>query len=89
MEERWNNIPCGYISITTQGLIVDVNQTFLDMGNYTRSNLVSNHIESIMSIANKLIFHTYFYPFIQLNGHVDEMYISIKGSNGKDIRCIT
>ena len=85
MEERWNNIPCGYVSITTQGLIVDVNQTFLDMGNYTRSNLVSNHIETIMSIANKLIFHTYFYPFIQLNGHVDEMYISIKGSNGKDI----
>ena len=85
MEKRWNSLPCGYISMTPQGVILDVNEKFLEMGNYTRENLVSNHIESIMSVANKLLFHSYFYPFIQLNGYVDEIYLNLKGSTGKDI----
>lgn len=85
MDKRWNSLPCGYVSMTPQGVILDVNDTFLEMGKYTRDNLISNHIESIMSVANKLLFHSYFYPFIKLNGHVDEIYLSLKGSIGKDI----
>lgn len=85
MDQRWDNLPCGYISMTPQGVILDVNKKFLEMGNYTRDNLVSNHIESIMSIANKLLFHSCFYPFIQLNGYVDEIYLNLKGSTGLDI----
>ncbi|SDO27282.1 diguanylate cyclase (GGDEF) domain-containing protein [Psychrobacillus sp. OK028] len=75
-------MPCGYVSMTPQGIILDVNDTFLEMGNYTQDNLISNHIESIMSVANKLLFHSYFYPFIQLNGYVDEIYLNLKGSTG-------
>lgn len=74
--------PCGYISITHEGVIIEVNQTFLDMMGYTRVDLVQQHIESIMSIPNKLMFHTYFYPFINLNGHVDEMFLTLKDSQG-------
>lgn len=85
MDKRWKNLPCGYVSMTPQGVILDVNDTFLEMGNYNRDNLISNHIESIMSVANKLLFHSYFYPFIQLNGYVDEIYLNLKGSNGTDI----
>ncbi|MFJ7828483.1 diguanylate cyclase [Psychrobacillus sp. NPDC096623] len=85
MDKRWKNLPCGYVSMTPQGVILDVNDTFLEMGNYTRDNLISNHIESIMSVANKLLFHSYFYPFIQLNGYVDEIYLNLKGSTGTDI----
>lgn len=85
MDKRWESLPCGYLSMTPQGVILDVNDKFLEMGNYTRANLISNHIESIMSLANKLLFHSCFYPFIQLNGYVDEIYLNLKGSNGTDI----
>lgn len=85
MDKRLYSLPCGYISMTPQGIILDVNRTFLEMGNYTQDNLISHHIESIMSVANKLLFHSCFYPFIQLNGYVDEIYFNLKGSNGTDI----
>lgn len=82
MDERLQYAPCGYVSITHEGIVIDVNQTFLDIMGYSRVNLVDNHFESIMSTANKLIFHTYFYPFINLNGHVEEMFLSLKDHKG-------
>ena len=82
MDERLNHAPCGYISMTQEGVIVDVNDTFLQMVKYEREDLVQKHIESIMSTANKFVFHTYFYPYIRLNGHVEEMFLSLQDSKG-------
>jgi diguanylate cyclase len=63
----------------------DVNQTFLDRMGYKQVDLVHKHFESIMSTANKLIFHSYFYPFINLNGQVGELFINLKDSEGKAV----
>ncbi|OAB35289.1 sensor domain-containing diguanylate cyclase [Paenibacillus glacialis] len=85
MKERLKYAPCGYISITHEGMVTDVNHTFLDMMGYTREDLVHKHIETIMSTANKLIFHSYFYPYINLYGHVEELYLRLKDSKGESI----
>ncbi|GAA3410598.1 diguanylate cyclase [Paenibacillus hodogayensis] len=85
MDPRLNEAPCGYVSITHEGLIMDVNQTFLDKMGYARSDLVNQHVEAMMSTANKLIFHSYFYPFINLNGQVEELFIGLKNSSGQSI----
>lgn len=85
MNDRLRYAPCGYVSITHEGLIIDVNQTFLDRMGYKQVDLVHKHFESIMSTANKLIFHSYFYPFINLNGQVEELFINLKDSEGNAI----
>lgn len=82
MDNRLNNAPCGYMSITHEGIIAEVNQTFLEWMSYKQGELVTKHVEYLMSTANKLIFHSYFYPTINLNGHVEELFISFKDSNG-------
>lgn len=55
------------------------------MLDYERGELLGRHIESAMSVTNKLFFHTYFYPYIQLHGHVNEMYVSFRTSTGQDV----
>ncbi|MGE5702599.1 MAG: diguanylate cyclase [Clostridia bacterium] len=85
MDERLNDAPCGYVSLTLEGMVTEVNRTFLDMMGYQHEDLAQKHIESIMSTANKLIFHSYFYPFINLNGHVEELLISLKNRNGQSV----
>ncbi|MED4534671.1 sensor domain-containing diguanylate cyclase [Metabacillus fastidiosus] len=85
MDERLKYAPCGYVSVTNQGVITYMNQTFLDMVEYDQSDLLHQHIESIMTVANKFLFHTYFYPFIQLYGHVNEVYLTLKSSKNEDI----
>lgn len=85
MDNRLQYAPCGYVSITHEGTIMDVNQTFLDRMGYEQVDLVHKHFESIMSTANKLIFHSYFYPFINLHGHVEELFINLKDSKGQSV----
>ncbi|MED4403384.1 sensor domain-containing diguanylate cyclase [Metabacillus fastidiosus] len=85
MDERLKYAPCGYVSVTNQGVITYMNQTFLDMVEYNQNDLLHQHIESIMTVANKFLFHTYFYPFIQLYGYVNEVYLTLKSSKDEDI----
>ncbi|WP_336790217.1 sensor domain-containing diguanylate cyclase [Paenibacillus sp. MMO-177] len=85
MDTLLNEAPCGYFSITDKGLIQSVNQTLLTMLGYDREELLERHIESTMSVANKMFFHTYFYPYIQLYSQVNEMYFSFRTKEGKDL----
>ncbi|UQZ34065.1 PAS domain S-box protein [Paenibacillus sp. PK3_47] len=85
MDERLEYAPCGYLSITHQGIITDMNHTFLYLLGYTREALLHKHIESIMSKANQLVFHSYFYPNINLHGHVEELFISLKNGWGEPV----
>ncbi|MFJ7736866.1 sensor domain-containing diguanylate cyclase [Lysinibacillus sp. NPDC097287] len=82
MHERLNYAPCGFMSITHEGIITEVNQTFLDWMGYKQADLLNEHVERLMSMANKLIFHSYFYPTISLNEHVEELFINFKDSKG-------
>ncbi|MEY8746949.1 sensor domain-containing diguanylate cyclase [Paenibacillus tundrae] len=85
MDIQLDQAPCGYFSISDSGIVRSVNQTLLDMLKLERSELLGRHIESTMSVTNKLFFHTYFYPYIQLYGHVDEMYFSFRTSDQQDV----
>lgn len=84
MDETLNFAPCGYVSITNDGNIKIVNHTFVKMLGYEVKDLINHHIESLMSIANKFLFHTYFYPFIELNGEVNELNLTLRTKEGKD-----
>ncbi|MCM3206149.1 sensor domain-containing diguanylate cyclase [Paenibacillus illinoisensis] len=85
MDVQLDLAPCGYFSISDSGVIQSVNQTLLTMLGYERSELMGRHIESTMSLTNKLFFHTYFYPYIQLYGRVDEMYFTFRTRNQQDV----
>jgi len=85
MEKRLNYAPCGFLSITHEGIITDINQTFLQWMGYEQEDLINKHIEILMSTPNKLIFHSYFYPSINLNNHIDELFISLKHHDGLSI----
>ncbi|MFJ7665690.1 sensor domain-containing diguanylate cyclase [Lysinibacillus sp. NPDC097195] len=85
MDTRLNYAPCGFIAITQDGVITEVNQTFLEWMGYERVDLLHQHIEFLMSMPNKMIFHSYFYPTINLNDHVEELFISLKHRNSAAI----
>ncbi|WP_217592608.1 sensor domain-containing diguanylate cyclase [Cohnella sp. GbtcB17] len=86
MDAQLNDAPCGYFSITAEGLLLrSVNRTMLHMLGYDSLELANRHVESILSVANRLFFHTYFYPYIQLYGHVKEMYLALRTKDGRDL----
>jgi len=82
MDKQLNYAPCGFLSITHEGIITEVNQTFLKWLGYEQADVLNKHIEFLMSTPNKLIFHSYFYPTINLHKCVEEFFISFKHLDG-------
>ncbi|QHT58797.1 diguanylate cyclase [Paenibacillus lycopersici] len=85
MDIQLDTAPCGYVSLSDAGIILSVNQTFAHMLACERDELFGRHIESAMSVTNKLFFHTYFYPYIRLYGHVNEMCFSLRTGGGEEV----
>lgn len=85
MEERLRNAPCGFLSINENGCIEEVNETFLDWMEYKKENLIGKHIESLLPMSTRLIFHSYFFPNINLHGYIEELFISCCNASGQSI----
>ena len=85
MEERLDLAPCGYVTISQEGMLIDMNKTFLQMIGFSFDDLSQKHIETIMSKTNQFIFHTYFYPYIRLYGHMEELFLSLQHKDGQSI----
>lgn len=85
MERRFNEAPCGFLSLNHNGAIIDINTTLLHWLGYHRDELLYNHIEQLLSAPNKIIFHSYFYPTIHFHHKVDELFIHFKCKDGSSI----
>lgn len=85
MDIRLRKAPCGFLSTNDEGKIVEVNETFLRWISYTEQQLLGQHVEMLLSPTNKLMFHSYFYPTIQLKNIVEEFFLSIRDSNKKSV----
>lgn len=68
MNIQLDHAPCGYFSITSTGVIRSVNQTLAGMLGYDRQQLLDQHVETMMSVANKLFFIRISIPIFSYTG---------------------
>ncbi len=69
--------PCGYLSLSEDNRILDVNRTLASLLGYEEEILKGMKIEYILSKSSCLLFQIYFNTLITLNGKVDEMFLSL------------
>ena len=82
MLSQLEHAPCGFMSLDHQSNITEVNETFLQWTGFTK-DIVGQNFDSLLSAANKMMFHSYFYPTIHIHGHVEELYINFKHATGQ------
>ena len=85
MDIRLQKAPCGFLSTNDAGTIKEVNETFLRWTGYKEEDLIEQHIEMLFTATNKLMFHSYFYPAIQLQNIVEEFFISMKAADRQKV----
>ncbi|MDE1548903.1 sensor domain-containing diguanylate cyclase [Jeotgalibaca caeni] len=85
MENRLQNAPCGLLSLDHEGYLLEVNDTFLKEMSYERETILNKHIECMCKPSMKMIFHSYFYPNINLYGSVKEFFIKLKNQAGEEV----
>ena len=85
MEERLKEAPCGFFSIDLSGCIMEVNNRYLTWMGYRKEEVIGKHFETFLTKVNQMFIHTYFFPTIQLQGSVEEVYINLTNSAGKSV----
>ncbi|MCG3088095.1 GGDEF domain-containing protein [Sporosarcina cyprini] len=79
MDEQLNFAPCGYLVLTKDWEITDMNQTLRDMLGSERAAV---NMRDILTVPSKVYFQTYFVPALHIHGRVDELHLTLKGKEG-------
>ncbi|MCW4384456.1 diguanylate cyclase [Salinibacterium sp. SYSU T00001] len=82
LADLYENAPSGYLSITLDGVIVRVNDTFLAMSGYTRDQLVGAPLLSLLSPGGRLFFESRFVPTLLLEGDIREVALPLQHASG-------
>jgi phosphoserine phosphatase RsbU/P len=85
MDEQLDHAPCGFLTLSENGLILEINQTLLKILHYSKDSLIGQHVNSILSVPARLFLQFYFFPLVKMEQRVDEMYISLETSKGEEI----
>ncbi|MGI8637585.1 MAG: PAS domain S-box protein [Segetibacter sp.] len=85
MQDLVNRIPCVYFSASADGYIVCANDSLCRYLMYTRDELVGNKLESIFTLSTRIFQQTHLYPLLQLKGHAEEIYITLKSKDGNHV----
>ncbi|MEC1620527.1 PP2C family protein-serine/threonine phosphatase [Bacillus mojavensis] len=85
MDQQLNYAPCGFLTLSEEGTILAVNHTLLKILDYELEQVIDQHINALLTVPAKLFYQLYFVPLLQLEQHIEEMYISLETRNGEEI----
>jgi PAS domain S-box-containing protein len=82
-EDLYDNAPCGYVSALPGGIIVKVNQTFLDWTGYRREDLVDRkRFQDLLTAGGRIFHETHYAPLLRMQGAVREIAVDLVCANG-------
>lgn len=85
MIERLDQAPCGILVLNSEGVIIDANHTLLTLIGFDKHALVGSHFETLLSSVSKVVYYSYFYPNLFLEGSIKELLIKCNHASGEEI----
>lgn len=85
MENPLDTAPCGYLSLTDEGMIRYANATLLQLLGYERAALLEQHIGAILPAASRIFVQTHLLQLLRLHGRADELFLLLRARDGRDI----
>ena len=79
----YDRAPCGYLSTTPDGKIVNVNQTLLAWTGFAREELVGvRSFASLLTVGGRIYHDTHYAPMLRLQEHVREIALELVRHDG-------
>jgi sigma-B regulation protein RsbU (phosphoserine phosphatase) len=83
LELFYDRAPCGYLSLTPDGLVVNVNQTFLEWSGYRRDQLVGERrLVDLLTVGGRIYHDTHFAPMVTMQGFAREIALEMVCADG-------
>jgi sigma-B regulation protein RsbU (phosphoserine phosphatase) len=85
METYLHQAPCIYFVSTDNGTLVDVNETLCSHLGFQREALIGQKLDKIFTISTRIFQQTHFFPLLKMQGHAEEIYISLQSNEGASV----
>jgi sigma-B regulation protein RsbU (phosphoserine phosphatase) len=82
LEDLYENAPCGYLSLHTDGRIFKANATLETWIGLSRGQLVGKRFPDLLSMAGRMYYETHFAPLIALRGYFNEVALDLISASG-------
>ncbi len=80
-----NQLPCGFLSLSLDGVILSINDKLLEWIIAERSSTQGRQVDAILTESSKLFYQIYIFPMLKLHGKVEEIYFSLKSGDGSEV----
>lgn len=79
-DKRWQQAIIPLMTMDFEGNIRTVNDSFLEMVDYSVEELIGEHFEKLMDNGTKFFFNSMLYPNLRIKKQIHEMYICLRTS---------
>lgn len=77
LADLYDNAPCGYLSLSSDGHIVKINRTLADWLRWPIGGLIGRPIHDILSFGGKMAYETHLAPILLMHGSVGEIALDL------------
>mgnify|MGYP003576795789 FL=1 len=82
MVNYFDEAPCIFFSLADDGTILEVNKLLCNSLGYERAELTGQKSDVLFTIPTRIFQQTHFFPLLKMQGHAEEIFISLRKKNG-------
>lgn len=78
----FHSAPCGLLSTSLEGIVLEANATFLQWTGYPQSAVVGRRFDSMLTAGSQLFYETRHVPVVHLEGRAREVALTLERADG-------
>jgi phosphoserine phosphatase RsbU/P len=87
-QDMFENSPCGYITLQTNGRIVRVNKTLLQWTGHGADDMIGKRLTDFVNMAGRIYYETHIAPLLRMQGFFNEFAIEMITVAGEPVQMI-
>lgn len=87
-EDLFENAPCGYLVLSSDGRIAKVNRTLCGWTGHAQSDFTGKRIHQFLSMAGRIYYETHIAPLLRMQGFFNEFALDFETKNGERLPVI-
>jgi sigma-B regulation protein RsbU (phosphoserine phosphatase) len=87
-EDMFENAPCGYITLRTNGRIERVNKTLLGWTGHTADQMTGKRFSDFLNTAGRIYYETHIAPLLRMQGFFNEFAVDMVTAAGEPLQII-
>jgi sigma-B regulation protein RsbU (phosphoserine phosphatase) len=88
LDDLYENAPCGYVTLESDGRIFRINRTLLGWLDLPAEKVVGKRFPELLSLAGRMVYETHTAPLLRMQGGFDEVAIDLITAKGDKLPMI-